>query len=70
MNDHIDGKLATSAYLSIINRHCSFYALRTLRMHGLQSQQLHEVMRATTLNSLLYASTAWYAGMGLHVGYT
>jgi len=47
-----DTKLATCA--------SSIYALRTLKKHGLQPQQLHVVTRATTLNSLLYASPAWW----------
>src|SRR6218665_1410801 len=51
-SDHIVAKLATCA--------SSIYALRTLKKHGLQPQQLHEVTRATTLNSLLYASPAWW----------
>src|SRR6218665_577055 len=49
---HIDAKLATCA--------SSIYALRTLKKHGLQPQQLHEVTRATTLNSLLYVSPGWW----------
>src|SRR6218665_2386419 len=49
-SDHIVAKLATCA--------SSIYALRTLKKHGLQPQQLHEVTRATTLNSLLHASLA------------
>src|SRR6218665_3998640 len=51
-SDHIVAKLATCA--------SSIYTLRTLKKHGLQPQQLHEVTRATTLNLLLYASPAWW----------
>src|SRR6218665_2453792 len=52
MSDHTDAKLATCA--------SSIYALKMLKKHGLQPQQLHEVTRATTLYSLLYASLAWW----------
>src|SRR6218665_2601730 len=52
MSDHNDAKLATCASY--------IYALRTLKKRGLQPQKLHEVTRATTLNSLLYASPTWW----------
>jgi len=58
MSDHIDTKLATCA--------SSIYALRTLKKHELQPQQLHVVTRATTLNSLLYASPAWWGFASAH----
>src|SRR6218665_3328625 len=35
-------------------------ALRILRSHGLQPNELHLVARATTVASILYASPAWY----------
>ena len=36
------------------------YALRVLRSHGLQPNELHLVARATTVASIFYASPAWY----------
>src|SRR6218665_1636365 len=60
MSDHIDAKLATCASSTCI------YALRTLKKHGLQPQQLHEVTRTTNLNSLLYASPAWWGFASEH----
>src|SRR6218665_1279565 len=38
----------------------STYALRVLRSHGLQPNELHLVARATTVSSILCASPAWY----------
>ena len=37
----------------------SMYAIRFLTAHGLRGDKLHEVVRATTLARLLYASPAW-----------
>jgi len=36
------------------------YVLRVLRSHGLQNQMLHEVTKMTTIDSLMYASPAWW----------
>ena len=41
-----------------VNR--SFYALKTLRAHGLNGQALWDVTRATLVAQLLYASPAWW----------
>ena len=38
----------------------SFYALKTLRAHGLVEQNLWDVTRATVVAQLLYASPAWW----------
>ena len=38
----------------------SFYALKTLRAHGLNGQALWDVTRATLVAQLLYASPAWW----------
>src|SRR6218665_4101377 len=38
----------------------SIFALRTLKSHGLHPPLLHQVARATTVASLLYASLAWW----------
>src|SRR6218665_3591148 len=52
MSAHIDQVLASCA--------SSMYALRVLRCHGLPPPQLHEVARATTIASLMYASLSWW----------
>ena len=52
MSDHIDRTLSSCA--------SSQFALRTLRPHGLRSQELQLVARMTTVASLLYASPAWW----------
>src|SRR6218665_4119370 len=52
MSAHIDQVLASCA--------SSMYALRVLRCHGLPPPQLHEVARATTMASLMYASPSWW----------
>ena len=38
----------------------SLYAIRCLIAHGLSGQRLHDVVRATTLARLLYASPVWW----------
>src|SRR3984885_5619587 len=38
----------------------SLYALRLLTAHGLSGQRLHDVVRATTMARIMYASPAWY----------
>ena len=38
----------------------SMFALRILVSHGLQGQRLYDVVRATTLARLLYASPVWW----------
>src|SRR6218665_1204313 len=52
MSAHIDQVLASCA--------SSMYALTVLRCHGLPPPQLHEVVRATTIASLMYASPSWW----------
>src|SRR6218665_1027849 len=51
MSAHIDQVLASCA--------SSMYALRVLRCHGLLPPQLHQVARATTIASLMYAHPSW-----------
>jgi hypothetical protein len=51
-DEHISDVIASCA--------SSMYALRMLRSHGLPSDALHEVCRATTISRLLYASPAWW----------
>src|SRR6218665_3262968 len=52
MKDHLDHLLSSCA--------SSIYALRMLRVHGLQDKQIHVVASMTTLASMLYASPAWW----------
>ena len=40
------------------------FALRLLPTHGLQTQELHLVARATTVASILYATPAWWGFAG------
>src|SRR6218665_1616789 len=42
----------------------SIFDLRLLRNHGLRSDQLHLVARATTIASILYATPAWWGFAG------
>src|SRR5688572_20923831 len=42
----------------------SLYALRVLAAHGLSGSSLHDVVRATTLTRMLYASPAWWGFVG------
>src|SRR5688572_29037329 len=48
---HVDATLSSCAG--------SLHALRTLRAHGLPPEALHEVTRATTVSSMMYAAPAW-----------
>src|SRR6218665_4199549 len=50
--DHLDQLLSSSA--------SSIFALRTLKSHSLRPPLLHQVAIATTVASLLYASSAWW----------
>jgi len=52
MSEHIDQVLSSCA--------SSPYALRILQSHSLPSPQLHEVAKATTVVSLMYASPSWW----------
>jgi len=52
MEDHLDQLLSSCA--------SSIFALRTLESDGLCPPLLHQVARATTVASLLYASLAWW----------
>ena len=52
MEFHLDQVLASCA--------SSEYALRQLRSYGLQPLQLHQVAKATTLASLMYAAPSWW----------
>ena len=49
---HISALVAKSAR--------SFYALKTIRAHGLDGNALWDVTRATLVSQLLYASPAWW----------
>jgi hypothetical protein len=44
----------------------SVYALRVLRAHGLTGPKLFDVVRATTLARMLYASPAWWGFASQH----
>src|SRR6218665_1860609 len=52
MGDHLDQLLSSCA--------SSIFVLRTLKSHGLHPPLLHQVERAITVASLLYASPAWW----------
>src|SRR6266496_1991197 len=52
MSEHVNSKILCCSR--------SLYALKTLKAHGLPSAEVQEVFRATVLNSLLYASPAWW----------
>ena len=52
MTEHINTKLLQSSR--------SLFALRTLKAHGMPQPEVAEVFRSTVLNSLLYASPAWW----------
>src|SRR6218665_273409 len=57
----ISSDLGMSAHIEQVLASCasSMYALRVLRCHDLPPPQLHEVARATTIASLMYASPSW-----------
>ena len=52
MSDHVSQVLSACS--------SSIFALRLLRNHGLRSDQLNLVARATTIASILYATPAWW----------
>src|SRR6218665_1555778 len=52
MKDHLNHLLSSCA--------SSIYALRILRVHGLQDKQIHVIASMTTLASTLYVSPAWW----------
>src|SRR6218665_2048765 len=58
----ISSDLGMSAQIEQVLASCasSMYALRVLRCRGLPPPQLHEVARATTIASLMYASPSWW----------
>src|SRR6218665_2969989 len=58
----LDSRLSMGDHITKILNTCSSstYALRVLRSHGLQPNELHLFARATTIASILYASPAWY----------
>src|SRR6218665_3800972 len=56
MTDHVSQVLNTCS--------SSLFALRLLRTHGLQPQELHLVARATTVAFNLYATPAWWGFAG------
>ena len=51
-SDHITEVLVTCAR--------SLYAIHILKFHGLSSDSIHMVTKATTLSRLIYAAPAWY----------
>ena len=55
----LDSRLTMSEYVPRVLSACasSTFALRLLRTHGLCSDQLHMVARATTVGSIMYASS-------------
>src|SRR6218665_3469548 len=56
MTDHVSQVLNTCS--------SSMFALRPLRTHGLQPQELHLVARDTTVASILNATPAWWGFVG------
>ena len=50
-DEHVTNTIATCSK--------SLYALRVLRAHGMPTQALHSVYRATVLSKLLYYNQAW-----------
>src|SRR6218665_1221305 len=56
MTDHVSQVFNTCS--------SSMFALRLLRTHGLQPQELHLVTRATTAASILYATPEWWGFAG------
>ena len=55
-------RLDFSGYFQMVSSKASrsMYALRVLRTHGLCSEELWQVCRATTVSYLTYASPAWW----------
>ena len=58
----VSDKLSFDSHINLVCTRArqSFYAIRLLRAHGLVGVRLHDVVRATTLARLSYASPAWY----------
>ena len=52
LHHHISARVAKSAR--------SFYALKTIRAHGLNGKALWDVTQATLVSQLLYANPAWW----------
>src|SRR6218665_4076611 len=52
MDQHITRVLSTASF--------TLFALGTLRSKELPTATLHQIARATTLNSIMYASPAWW----------
>jgi len=59
---HLQNDLKMNRHISEIIKTCSssFYALRILRSHGLATDAIYDVARATTITKLLYASPSWW----------
>ena len=60
MITHVDEILAACT--------CSLYLLHILRAHGLSSDPLYQVTRATTIIRILYAGPAWWGLTSAHDG--
>src|SRR6218665_1252832 len=62
----LNSKLTMTEHITAILSTCSSstYALRLLRSHGIQPQELPLVARATTVASILYAAPAWWGFAG------
>jgi len=58
----ISRRFSVSKHIDNLLVACSqtFYALRTLRYHGLPTHALHAVFQATVVAKLTYASSAWW----------
>ena len=52
MEEHVNNVLSGCA--------SNFYALNTLRAHGLQGEELEEIYRAKILSKIMYGSPAWW----------
>ena len=57
----IDNLLNFQSHISSTITACSqmFFALRTMRQHGLPDKALHNIFQSKILSKLLYASPAW-----------
>src|SRR6218665_3912603 len=62
----LNSKLTMTEHITAILSTCSSstYALRLLRSHGFQPQELHLVARAITVASILFAAPAWWGFAG------
>jgi len=67
----VNSKLTATDHISYLLDSCSslLYALRVLRTHGLPSQSLKDVFRATVIGKLTYCAPAWH-GFCLASDYT